>query len=91
MSVVGPRPHLSRHDEEFSQIARKYRSRQLVKPGITGLAQIKGFRGEITEAALLHQRVELDVFYITHWSIWLDVEIALKTLRHVFNPPKNAV
>jgi lipopolysaccharide/colanic/teichoic acid biosynthesis glycosyltransferase len=91
MSIVGPRPHLPPHDEEFSVIARTYRSRQLVKPGITGLAQINGYRGEITDPSLLHKRVELDIFYITNWSIWLDVEITLKTLRHVFSPPKNAV
>jgi exopolysaccharide biosynthesis polyprenyl glycosylphosphotransferase len=91
MSIVGPRPHLPQHDEEFSRIAKTYRSRQLVKPGITGLAQTKGYRGEITDPAVLHQRVALDVYYITHWSIWLDIEITLKTARHVFAPPKSAV
>jgi lipopolysaccharide/colanic/teichoic acid biosynthesis glycosyltransferase len=91
MSIVGPRPHLPQHDEEFGRIAKAYRSRQLVKPGITGLAQTKGYRGEITDPALLHQRVALDVYYITHWSIWLDVVITVNTLRHVFIPPKNAV
>jgi exopolysaccharide biosynthesis polyprenyl glycosylphosphotransferase len=91
MSIVGPRPHLPQHDVEFSQIAKTYRSRQLVKPGITGLAQTRGYRGEITDPAVLHKRVELDIHYITHWSIWLDVVITFNTVRHVFIPPKNAV
>ena len=91
MSIVGPRPHLPQHDVEFSQIARTYRSRQLVKPGITGLAQTSGYRGEITDPAVLHKRVELDIHYITHWSVWLDMVITINTVRHVFIPPKSAV
>lgn len=91
MSIVGPRPHLPQHDEEFSRIAKTYRSRQLVKPGITGLAQTKGFRGEITDSTLLHKRVDLDVYYITHWSVGLDVLITINTLLQVFFPPKSAV
>jgi lipopolysaccharide/colanic/teichoic acid biosynthesis glycosyltransferase len=91
MSIVGPRPHLPTHDEEFSQIARTYRSRQLVKPGITGLAQTRGLRGEITDPQMLHRRVQLDIHYITHWSIWLDVHITHKTLQHVVLPPKTAI
>jgi exopolysaccharide biosynthesis polyprenyl glycosylphosphotransferase len=91
MSIVGPRPHLPMHDEEFSRIAKTYRSRQLVKPGITGLAQASGLRGEITDPQMLHQRVQLDIRYITHWSIWLDIYITLKTLRQVMFPPKTAV
>jgi exopolysaccharide biosynthesis polyprenyl glycosylphosphotransferase len=91
MSIVGPRPHLPQHDEEFSRIAKSYRSRQLVKPGITGLAQTKGYRGEITDPTALHKRVEFDVYYITHWSVGLDVVITLNTLRQVVFPPKSAV
>jgi exopolysaccharide biosynthesis polyprenyl glycosylphosphotransferase len=90
MSVVGPRPHLPRHDHEFSKVARGYRSRHLVKPGITGLAQIRGYRGEIREPSLLERRVELDLFYIVNWSIWLDVRIAMKTMWQMIFPPATA-
>jgi lipopolysaccharide/colanic/teichoic acid biosynthesis glycosyltransferase len=75
---------------EFSRVAETYRTRQLVKPGITGLAQISGFRGEITDQAMLHQRVQSDIQYITTWSIWLDVQITLKTFWHVVRPPVTA-
>jgi exopolysaccharide biosynthesis polyprenyl glycosylphosphotransferase len=90
MSIVGPRPHLPKHDEEFSRVAKTYRTRHLVKPGITGLAQVNGYRGEITDPELLERRVEMDIEYITSWSIWLDVQITAKTFLHVFLPPKTA-
>jgi len=90
MSVVGPRPHLVAHDREFSQRLRGYRTRFFVKPGITGLAQCSGFRGEITDPALLESRIRLDVDYITRWSIWLDLQITLKTAWQVTFPPKSA-
>ena len=90
MSIVGPRPHLPQHDVEFSSVAKTYRTRQLAKPGITGLAQIRGYRGEITDPELLHRRVQADIEYITNWSIWLDVQITLKTLVHVLAPPPTA-
>lgn len=90
MSLVGPRPHLPAHDREFSLVAKTYRTRQLVKPGITGLAQVSGFRGEIDDAEMLHQRVQLDVTYITTWSFWLDVSIILRTTGQVVAPPKSA-
>jgi len=80
MSVVGPRPHLPQHDDEFSRIARAYRSRALVKPGITGLAQVRGFRGEITDSEKLHRRVYWDLYYVTHWSLLLDVQLILRTV-----------
>lgn len=90
MSIVGPRPHLLQHDGEFSAVAKTYRTRQLVKPGITGLAQVEGLRGEISDPALLHRRVELDIYYITHWSIWLDIQITARTLLQVIRPPRSA-
>ena len=90
MSVVGPRPHLPQHDHEFSQVAKAYRTRFLVKPGITGLAQIRGFRGEITDPLLLRQRIREDLIYITGWSIWLDLQITVQTARQVLFPPKTA-
>ncbi len=79
MSVVGPRPHLPQHDDEFSRIARAYRSRALVKPGITGLAQVRGYRGEITDSEKLHRRVYWDLYYVTHWSLLLDVQIIVRS------------
>jgi exopolysaccharide biosynthesis polyprenyl glycosylphosphotransferase len=90
MSVVGPRPHLPQHDEEFSRIDRTYRIRSLVKPGITGLAQIRGFRGEITEPDKLHRRVYWDLYYVTNWTFTMDVRIILRTAWQVIFPPKTA-
>jgi exopolysaccharide biosynthesis polyprenyl glycosylphosphotransferase len=90
MSIVGPRPHMPEHDNRFSQFYRGYRTRHFAKPGITGLAQIRGFRGEITDPTLLQQRVENDLLYISNWSIWLDLLITIKTVRHVIFPPKTA-
>ena len=90
MSIVGPRPHLPRHDHEFAKVAKAYRSRHLVKPGITGLAQISGLRGEIIDSEMLRKRVELDLKYITTWSMWLDLQITVRTLWQVFFPPKSA-
>jgi lipopolysaccharide/colanic/teichoic acid biosynthesis glycosyltransferase len=90
MSVVGPRPYMPLLDEEFRQQTRGYRTRHLVKPGITGLAQSLGYRGEVLEPEMLSRRVYWDVYYITHWSIWLDVQITVRTLWQIFRPPQTA-
>lgn len=90
MSIVGPRPHMPVHDAEFARFFKSYRTRHFAKPGITGLAQIRGFRGEITDPSLLQQRVQNDIYYIANWSIWLDIQIVLKTVWHVWSPPKTA-
>jgi len=90
MSVVGPRPVMPVLDEEFERQVRAYRSKHWVKPGITGLAQSEGFRGEITTPEQLQERIRLDLYYIAHWSIWLDVQITLRTVRQVFIPPASA-
>lgn len=90
MSVVGPRPYMPLLDEEFRQQTRGYRTRHLVKPGITGLAQSLGYRGEVLEKEMLQKRVYWDVYYITHWSIWLDVQITLRTLWQIVRPPATA-
>jgi exopolysaccharide biosynthesis polyprenyl glycosylphosphotransferase len=90
MSVVGPRPYMPLLDEEFRQQTRGYRTRHLVKPGITGLAQSLGFRGEILEQEMLRRRVYWDLHYVTHWSIWLDLQITVRTLGQVFRPPQTA-
>lgn len=90
MSVVGPRPHLPEHDDEFSRIARTYHGRSLVKPGITGLAQVRGFRGEITEPHKLHRRVYWDLYYVSRWSLGLDLRIIARTAIQVVSPPDSA-
>lgn len=90
MSVVGPRPHLPQHDEMFAAETKYYRTRFFVKPGITGLAQVKGYRGEIIEPSLLHERVRWDLAYIRGWSLWLDCLIVLRTVRQMLLPPGSA-
>lgn len=90
MSVVGPRPHLPQHDIEFSLISRAYRVRSMVKPGITGLAQVNGYRGEINEPEKLHRRVYWDLYYVTHWSLGLDIQVILRTAYQVVIPPTTA-
>jgi lipopolysaccharide/colanic/teichoic acid biosynthesis glycosyltransferase len=90
MSVIGPRPHLIQHDSEFSEQVNIYRTRHFVKPGITGLAQCKGYRGEVTELALIEERVRYDLQYIRGWSFWLDLWILIQTGLQVIKPPKSA-
>lgn len=90
MSAIGPRPHMIEHDSEFSEHVNIYRTRHFVKPGITGLAQCKGFRGEITEIGLIEERVRYDLQYIRNWSFWLDLWILSKTAIQVVKPPKTA-
>jgi putative colanic acid biosynthesis UDP-glucose lipid carrier transferase len=90
MSIVGPRPVMPLLDEEFERQVRAYRSKHWVKPGITGLAQSEGFRGEIKTQEQLQERIRLDLYYIAHWSVWLDVQITLKTARQIFFPPQSA-
>jgi len=79
MSLVGPRPHALSHNLEYEKKIRLYARRHNVKPGITGWAQVHGFRGE-TDAARMRKRVEYDLFYIEHWSLWLDLRILVRTL-----------
>lgn len=90
MSVSGPRPHLLEHDEQFSKIVNTYYTRHFVKPGITGLAQSKGFRGEILEQRLLHKRIGYDMLYVRRWSLALDLRIIFETFRQVLFPPRSA-
>ncbi len=90
MSVVGPRPHMLAHDAKFAEFVDVYRSRFFVKPGITGLAQVNGYRGEIENAEQLEKRIKYDIEYITSWSFWLDVVIVLKTAWFVLRPQKKA-
>jgi putative colanic acid biosysnthesis UDP-glucose lipid carrier transferase len=80
MSVVGPRPHASSHDKYFTSAIEKYAFRHHVKSGITGWAQVCGARGETDTLAKMQKRVELDLWYINNWSIWLDFSIMIRTV-----------
>jgi putative colanic acid biosysnthesis UDP-glucose lipid carrier transferase len=80
MSVVGPRPHMLKHTEEYSKLIEKFLGRHYVKPGITGLAQCMGYRGETKTLADMQNRVRLDRYYIENWSFWFDVKIIFLTI-----------
>ncbi len=80
MSLVGPRPHAIQHDAEYADSIIDYFARHNIKPGITGLAQVRGFRGETKDLDQMIQRVESDIEYINNWSIWLDFVILLRTI-----------
>ncbi len=80
MSVVGPRPHPTPLNIESKDIIENYMLRHLVKPGITGWAQINGYRGETKDPQLMQKRVNHDIWYIENWSFWLDVEIIFITV-----------
>lgn len=80
MSIVGPRPHAIAHNEKYRSLITKYMQRHLVKPGITGWAQINGLRGETKNIEQMEQRVEYDLHYIKSWSLWLDIKIIVLTI-----------
>lgn len=80
MSVVGPRPHAISHNEEYKEIVDSYMRRHKVKPGITGWAQINGYRGETDTIDKMEKRVEFDLYYIDNWSIWFDIKIVIMTI-----------
>jgi len=84
MSLVGPRPHALAHDNEYDRRITTYAIRYKIKPGITGWAQVNGFRGETPELGMMQQRVENDIWYIEYWSLWLDIRILLLTVARVF-------
>ncbi len=81
MSIIGPRPHMLFHTEAYSEIVDDYMNRLHVKPGITGLSQVMGYRGEIKNKMMIANRVRLDIFYIKKWSVGLDIKIVFKTIR----------
>lgn len=90
MSVVGPRPHPLKLDDIYKDNINKYMSRHFVKPGITGLSQIMGYRGETKEDFAMKARVNLDNFYIEHWGFFLDLKIIVLTVFNVFKKEENA-
>ena len=79
MSLVGPRPHAVAHDDGYIKVIAKYAFRQHVKPGLTGWAQVNGFRGETARLDLMERRVDCDLWYIKNWSFWLDLKILVLT------------
>ena len=90
MSIVGPRPHMLAHTEQYSQLIDKYMVRHFVKPGVTGWAQVTGYRGETKELWQMEGRVKRDIWYMEHWSIWLDIRIIWLTIKTIFIHDKNA-
>ena len=84
MSFVGPRPHMLAHTEQYSELIDKYMVRHFVKPGLTGWAQVTGFRGETKELWQMEGRVKRDIWYMEHWSIWLDIRIIWMTFKTIF-------
>lgn len=91
MSVSGPRPHMIEHDQKFAQMVGSYYMRHFVKPGITGLAQSEGFRGEVAgQPELLQKRIDHDLRYVNMWSLELDLRIIAATARQVVRPPRAA-
>jgi putative colanic acid biosysnthesis UDP-glucose lipid carrier transferase len=90
MSIVGPRPHPLRLNDQYRDIIDKYMVRHFVRPGITGWAQVNGFRGETRTPELMERRVELDVWYLENWSFFLDLRIVVKTVTNMFGKDPNA-
>lgn len=90
MSVVGPRPHMLKHTKDYSAIIDEYMVRHLIKPGITGWAQVRGLRGGTDELWQMEKRVEHDIWYIEHWSLLLDVKIIIRTVINLFRKDENA-
>ena len=90
MSVVGPRPHMLKHTEEYSKLINKYMVRHFVKPGITGWSQVTGYRGETKELKDMEGRVLGDIWYIEHWSFGLDLYIIYRTVHNAIQGEKNA-
>ena len=90
MSVVGPRPHMLKHTDEYSHLIEKYMVRHLVKPGITGWAQVNSFRGETSELWQMEGRVKLDIWYLEHWTPALDLFIIYKTVKNAIHGEKEA-
>lgn len=90
MSVVGPRPHMLKHTEDYRRLIDKYMVRHLIKPGITGWAQVKGYRGQTEELWQMERRVEHDIWYIEHWSFLLDIKIIARTIINALGKEENA-
>jgi len=90
MSLIGPRPHALQHEMESKEIINKYMVREFVKPGITGWAQVNGFRGETKDIKLMQKRIDYDIWYIENWSLFLDFQIIILTIWNMIKGDPNA-
>ena len=90
MSIVGPRPHMLKHTDEFTELVDGYMLRHQVKPGVTGWSQVNGYRGEIRKVEDLENRVKFDLWYIDHWNFFLDLRIIFKTMTLCFGNDSHA-
>ncbi len=90
MSVIGPRPHMLKHTQEYSKVIDKFMVRHFIKPGITGWAQVNGYRGETKDPRLMEQRVQHDMWYIENWSLLLDIRIIFMTIINMIRGEENA-
>ncbi|MEP6514294.1 MAG: exopolysaccharide biosynthesis polyprenyl glycosylphosphotransferase [Parafilimonas sp.] len=89
MSIVGPRPHMLLHTERYSEQVNNYMARLYLKPGVTGWAQVKGYRGEIKNLQCMEKRVENDIWYMENWSLWLDIKIMYLTALNIIKGDSN--
>ncbi|KAA2646233.1 undecaprenyl-phosphate glucose phosphotransferase, partial [Alistipes onderdonkii] len=90
MSIVGPRPHMLQHTEQYSKLINKYMVRHLIKPGITGWAQVTGYRGETHSLSQMEGRVRRDIWYLENWSLLLDIRIIFMTVWNALRQDENA-
>lgn len=90
MSIVGPRPHMLKHTDDYSKLIDEYMVRQFVKPGVTGWAQVNGYRGETRTLEQMQGRVNHDLWYAENWSLWLDIRIMFLTVYTTIKGDKNA-
>jgi putative colanic acid biosynthesis UDP-glucose lipid carrier transferase len=90
MSLVGPRPHMLKHTSDYSKVVNDYMVRQFIKPGITGWAQINGYRGEIFNPEQIKMRVNKDLWYLENWTLWLDIRILFLTIYYIFKGDSKA-
>ena len=90
MSIVGPRPHMLLHTEQYGTLINKYMVRHFCRPGITGWAQVTGCRGETKELWQMEERIKRDIWYLENWTFWLDIKIILKTALTIIRPDKQA-
>lgn len=90
MSIVGPRPHMLKHTKDYSRLLETYMVRHFIKPGITGWAQVRGYRGQTDELWQMQRRIEHDIWYMEHWSFLLDMKIIVRTILGVMRKDENA-
>jgi len=90
MSVVGPRPHMLNHTKQYNELTENFMVRHFVKPGITGLAQIRGLRGEITDMKYIQERINMDIEYLENWNLIADIKICFLTFYFILKGDEHA-